>query len=125
MRRSPFLILTASAVLALSACGSGGGDEFCSVLTDDSATAATAFAPLIPGMNSAADAQARLDLVTSAEEHVPEDLKSDFFTWKGYLETAAQTLDSDPNAVLAKGSSPEVSAAGESLADFYTGTCLG
>ena len=47
MRRSPFLILTASAVLALSACGS------------------------------------------------------------------------------AKGSSPEVSAAGESLADFYTGTCLG
>ncbi|MCK0112526.1 hypothetical protein MWU75_10285 [Ornithinimicrobium sp. F0845] len=124
MRRSPLIVLgTTVAVLTLGACSSGG-DEFCTTLTDSSATAATAFAPLIPGMNTGADAQERLDLLTAAESHVPEDLEGDFFTWKGYLQTAVETIDSDPSAVLAKGSASDVAAAGEALSDYYTGTCM-
>ena len=124
MRRSPLLVLGATAaLLTLGACSSGGS-EFCTTLTDNSATAATAFTPLIPGMNTVDEAQARLDLLTSAEADVPEDLEGDFFAWKGYLEAAVESLDSDPSAVLAEGSSPVVSAAGDTLSDYYTGTCL-
>lgn len=119
----PTLAVT-TAALTLSACG-GGADAYCTTLTDDTATAAVVFTPLIPGMNSAEDAQTRLDLVTAAEEDVPEDLAEDLSTWKSYLEDAVSEIESEPSTVLSEGNSEEVSAAGDALSEHYTSTCLG
>ena len=125
MRRTLLPALGApTALLALSACG-GGADEYCTTLTDDPGIAAVVYAPLIPGMDTVEDAQARLDLVTAAEEDAPEELAEDLATWKDYLETAVQDMEEDPNAVLEQGNSAEVSSAGDALSEHYTSTCMG
>lgn len=121
-RRSPIILLALGASVAmLSGCASGGDAGFCGPLHDEHETAAVAFAPLIPGMNTEGDVTARLALVEKLEP-TPE-LADDLEAWKGYLTVAADSITDDPTALLAA-YDDDVKASGETLSDYYSGTCL-
>ncbi|WP_311260532.1 hypothetical protein [Microbacterium sp. WCS2018Hpa-9] len=121
-RRSPIILLALGASVAmLTGCASGGDAGFCGPLHDEHETAAVAFAPLIPGMNTEADVQSRLDLVEKVEP-TPE-LAGDLDVWKGYLTVAADSITDDATAVI-DAYDDDVAASGQVLSDYYTGTCL-
>lgn len=121
-RRSPIILLVLGASVAmLSGCASGGDAGFCGPLHDEHETSAVAFDPLIPGMNTEADVQSRLDLVEKVEP-IPE-LADDLETWKGYLTVAEDSIAADPTALI-DAYDDDVAASGQALSDYYTGTCL-
>ncbi len=104
-----------------SAAAGGGATSVCEVLTDDTRTAATLFAAVIPQMNTVDEIKARLALL-DAVPTPPEGLEADWEAWREFLVTASESIDDDPTAVIQAYAS--VSDAGERLSDFYTGTCL-
>lgn len=122
-RRTPIILLALGASAAmLSGCTSGGDADFCGPLFDDTQTAATAFSPLIAGMNTEGDVQARLALVEELEPPTPE-LADDLKAWEGYLTVAVDAIGDDPTALMTA-YDDEVKASGEALFEYYTGTCL-
>jgi hypothetical protein len=123
MRRPAVLLAAGAGVLALSACG-GGSSAYCTTLTDNSEVAAGVFNPVIPGMASEEDLDARLDLLEQVQDDVPEELAEDFTTWQGYLETAAEDIETDAAAAFEAGQADDVQAARDALFEHYTGTCM-
>ena len=119
--------VTVIGAMTLGAGCSGAGSAYCDTLTENSATSATVFTPVIPGMTTSAEVDTRLALLDEVGDDVPEDLRADFDAWQAHLEEARDLLDSDEagaaNEVL---SSADAGAreAGERLADHYIGTCM-
>ena len=118
-------LLVPALALTLSACG--GGDAYCSTLTDNSDVSATVFTAVVPGMVTSEQVEDRLALLEQVEGDVPEELQEDFTTWQSFLEEVGPKLDSeepeDTTAVI-EAADDEVDAAGEALSDHYTGTCM-
>lgn len=122
VRRTPIILLTLGASAAmLSGCASGGDAGFCGPLIDDTQTAAVAFAALVPGMNTGAEVQGRLDLVEEIEPTA--ELADDLESWTGYLTVGAESIDDDPTAVI-NAYDDDVKAAGDALFEYYNGTCM-
>lgn len=113
----------AVAALSLSAC-SASTDDYCDVLTDDPDATLAVFTPIVPDTHTTEDAQERLELLDRAEPLVPAEASEDFSLWRGYMETAATDLDSDPESVLELGTSEEMLSTGHSLLTHYDETCL-
>ena len=119
------VLLAPALALTLSACG--GGDAYCSTLTDNSDVSATVFTAVVPEMVTSEQVEDRLALLEQVEGDVPEELQEDFATWQGFLEEVGPKLDSEqPEEMTAviEAADDEVDAAGEALADHYTGTCM-
>ena len=118
-------LLVPALALTLSACG--GGDAYCSTLTDNSDVSATVFTAVVPGMVTSEQVDERLALLEQVQDDVPEELQEDFTTWQGFLDEVGPKLDSedpaDTTAVI-EAADDEVDAAGEALSDHYTGTCM-
>jgi hypothetical protein len=120
-RRSPIILLALGAsALMLSGCASGGDAGFCGPLHDEHETAAVAFVALVPGMNTEAEAQTRLDLVEKLEP-TPE-LTDHLTSWTDYLTVGAESIDDDPTAVI--DAYDDAEASGKALFEYYKGTCL-
>ena len=118
-------LLVPALALTLSACG--GGDAYCSTLTDNSDVSATVFTAVVPEMVTSEQVEDRLALLEQVEGDVPEELQEDFATWQGFLEEVGPKLDSEqPEEMTAviEAADDEVDAAGEALSDHYTGTCM-
>ena len=119
------VLLAPALALTLSACG--GGDAYCSTLTDNSDVSATVFTAVVPGMVTSEQVDERLALLEQVQDDVPEELQEDFTTWQGFLDEVGPKLDSedpaDTTAVI-EAADDEVDAAGEALSDHYTGTCM-
>ena len=118
-------LLVPALALTLSACG--GGDAYCSTLTDNSDVSATVYTAVVPGMVTSEQVEDRLALLEQVEGDVPEELQEDFATWQGFLEEVGPKLDSEqPEEMTAviEAADDEVDAAGEALSDHYTGTCM-
>lgn len=121
-RRSPIILLALGAsAVALSGCASGGDAGFCGPLYDDSQTAAVAFVPLVPGMNTQEDVRLRLELVEKLEP--TDELSADLTAWTGYLTVGAESIDDDPTTVI-DAYDDDTEAAGQALFEYYSGTCL-
>ncbi|WP_341976171.1 hypothetical protein [Microbacterium sp. LWO13-1.2] len=120
-RRPILMSLALATTLAAAGCASGGDAGFCGPLHDANETAAVAFTPLIPGADDAETARTRLSLVEKLEP--TSELADDLEVWIGYLNSAAETIDDDPAALLAE-YDREVAAAGSALDGYYKGTCL-
>jgi hypothetical protein len=75
-------------------------------------------------MASEEDLDARLDLLEQVQDDVPEELAEDFTTWQGYLETAAEDIETDAAAAFEAGQADDVQAARDALFEHYTGTCM-
>ena len=119
------VLLAPALALTLSACG--GGDAYCSTLTDNSDVSATVFTAVVPEMVTSEQVEDRLALLEQVEGDVPEELQEDFATWQGFLEEVGPKLDSEqPEEMTAviEAADDEVDAAGEALSDHYTGTCM-
>ena len=119
-------LLVPALALTLSACG-GGNSAYCSTLTDNSDVSATVYTAVVPGMVTSEQVDERLDLLEQVEGDVPEELQEDFTTWQSFLEEVGPKLESeDPEDMTAviEAADDEVDAAGEALADHYTGTCM-
>lgn len=114
-------MLALAATLVMTGCASGGDAGFCGPLHDDHETAAVAFDPLTPGTDDADTVRTRLALVEKLEP-TPE-LADDLQVWIDYLDDAVDTIDDDPDAVVAAHDG-DVVAAGEALSDYYGGICL-
>ena len=118
-------LLVPALVLALSACG--GGDAYCSTLTDNSDVSATVYTAVVPGMVTSEQVDERLALLEQVQDDVPEELQENFTTWQSFLEEVGPKLDSEePEEMTAviEAADDEVDAAGEALSDHYTGTCM-
>lgn len=100
---------------------SGSHQDVCDVLTGDLATAATAFAPALPGQTTIGMIKARIELIDSVEQP-PADLSSEWKEWREYLDFAEENFELDPGAVVTK--FQDVEASSDALSDFYTSTCL-
>src|SRR5699024_7542076 len=119
-------LLVPALALTLSACG-GGSSAYCDTLTDNSAVSATVFAPAIPGMATSEQVEERLDLLEQVEDDVPEEIQEEFTIWQQHLEEIGPKLDSEDSEELnevIQSRTDEVAAAGETLSDHYTGTCM-
>lgn len=130
-------MLATGAAVALSSCSSDdspdsgspdvatsdgpGSTSVCEVLTSDTATAATLFAPVIPGMHDLGYVQKRRALLDQVSEP-PEDLATEWAVWSDYLAGAEGAIE-QPTELLAL-QTDEVKAAGDELFDFYTDSCL-
>lgn len=99
----------------------GSGGEACEVLTSDTLTAATVFAPIIPGQTDLQGIQNRIQLVDSVAQP-PADLSAEWQEWRGFLDFAEENFESDPNAVILQ--YQEVDESADALSHFYTSTCL-
>lgn len=118
-------LLVPALALTLSACG--GGDAYCSTLTANSDISATVYTAIVPGMVASEQVDERLALLEQVQDDVPEELQEDFTTWQGFLEEVGPLLESDDPAdttAVIEAGDDEVDAAGEALADHYTGTCM-
>lgn len=116
-------LLVPALALSLSACG-GGSSAYCDTLTDNSAVSATVFGPVVPGQADASQIDARLELLGEVEGDVPSDLQEDFDTWTAYLEEVGPLLEEGDQAAVLDAATDDVDAAGETLFDHYTGTCM-